>query len=152
MSSNFDHIIVHNVITVIFQMLGFAKLRGFSPWPARMIGQTKADGRIWVRFFGKNQLGTIPRKNWTKLSPESHETIGMKNILKAGYKTALDAMIVASEVNADIAEVNTEHPETVDIQSTVEVENVQENVERDNVEIIDTFQPVPTGKLTKSKN
>ena len=80
-------------------MLGFAKLRGFSPWPAQTIGQAEAGGKTWVRFFGKNQLGTIPRKNWTDLTSESHKTIGLKNAKKVTYRIALDLMMVESNKN-----------------------------------------------------
>ena len=45
-------------------------------------------GKLYVRFFGTNQIGTISRKNWADFSPESHEAIGRKNVKKAGYATA----------------------------------------------------------------
>ena len=44
---------------------GFAKLRGFPPWPAQRKGAAPGKEKLWVRFYGgKNQLGTINVKNW----------------------------------------------------------------------------------------
>ena len=94
-------------------MFGFAKLKGYSPWPAKKLGQS--GGKVWVRFFGKNQLGTISRKNWTDLSPESHETIGLKNDKKAGYATALELMTEASKQNLEAVDDITDHLPGVDI-------------------------------------
>ena len=80
-------------------MLGFAKMKGFSPWPARKLGHTEASGKLWVRFFGKNQLGTISRKNWTDLTPESYKTIGVKYGKNSAYSLALRKMMSASDEN-----------------------------------------------------
>ena len=49
---------------------GFAKIRGYSFWPARITGECK--GRVWVKFFGTNDLGTVNKKNnWVSASASS---------------------------------------------------------------------------------
>ena len=76
-------------------MFGFAKLRGFSPWPAQKTGL--AQGKVWVKYFGCGQLGTVPHKNWTDLTPDSYEKIGLKKSKLSGYSKALEDMIRVSK-------------------------------------------------------
>ena len=78
-------------------MFGFAKLKGYSPWPARKTGHVK--GKLWVSFFGSKQIGTVSHKNWTDLTPESIEKIGLKYSKKGGYAIALKEMVKVYELN-----------------------------------------------------
>ena len=50
---------------------GFAKIRGFSFWPAKKSGVSA--GKLWVRFYGSHQFGVISNveKNWIKLNEAS---------------------------------------------------------------------------------
>ena len=65
-------------------MYGFAKVRGYSFWPAKITGEAK--GKIWVTFFGTSQLGSVTKnkQHWLDISETSLKklvtNISMKNI------------------------------------------------------------------------
>ena len=126
-------------------MLGFAKLRGFAPWPARMLGQAIGDGKVWVRFFGKNQLGTITNKNWTKLSTESHKAIGLQNNHKTGYAAALKSMIDASNENG----LNEKETDNNAQENETERRNSEISKSQGNVESEITHKSPPEKGLSK---
>ena len=65
-------------------MFGFAKMKGYCSWPAQKKGEVK--GQLWVYFFGSKTFGKISKTNWTDLSTTSHAKLGLKNLLKPGYK------------------------------------------------------------------
>jgi DNA-directed RNA polymerase subunit RPC12/RpoP len=122
-------------------MLGFAKLKGFSPWPARKLGQAEAGGKVWVRFFGENQLGTVPRKNWTELTPESHKTVGIKNAKNNKYATALELMIEASDENCTLANGNSNNPGVVLAQDVVELDEIPLNTQAQKAHVKKPAKP-----------
>jgi len=56
-------------------MFGFAKIRGYSPWPAKVMGEISEKGNFWVQFYGKDEFGSINAKNWTQLTTESYNKL-----------------------------------------------------------------------------
>ena len=77
-------------------MFGFAKIKGYCPWPAKKIGEKK--GQLWVNFLESKQTGTVSKKNWTEMTHDSNRKIGLKNIKKVGYKKALEEMVKSVEL------------------------------------------------------
>ena len=59
---------------------GFAKVKGFKHWPAIKIGEAK--GKLCVKFFGCNQLGSVTSKYWSKLSLRSSKKFTSENYVK----------------------------------------------------------------------
>ena len=63
--------------------------RGFSFWPARRTGEFK--GKLWVKFFGTNELGSVSKnKNWIDLSESSLQKFAtIKNFISVNYSNKL---------------------------------------------------------------
>ena len=117
-------------------MLGFAKMKGFSPWPARKLGHIERSGKVWVRFFGKNELGTIPRKNWTDLTNESHTAIGLKYVKNASYALSLKLMITASNEDHDSDIIQNTAEDSTNTEVTED--GMQQNQADDNMQQVQT--------------
>ena len=70
------------------QTYGFAKIKGFSFWPAKITGEFK--GKLWVKFFGTKQLGLVSKaKNWSCMEESSLKQFATeKNLRKKGLLKA----------------------------------------------------------------
>ena len=88
--------------------LGFAKVKGYSFWPARKVGEAKK--KVWVKFFGVEQLGCVTNneKHWMVLSDLSFKKlVYYKRLIKPSYKKAVIEMTtVIKETFSDIALLN----------------------------------------------
>ena len=64
------------------QLLGFAKLRGHSFWPAKLSGQTGK--RLWVKFYGTEEFGSIlnDQKHWILMNDGSLKAFSIPKKLK----------------------------------------------------------------------
>ena len=60
-------------------MSTFSK-RGFSFWPARKTGEF--NGKTWVKFYGTNDLGTVPKNNWIGFSDSAFQRLVTEKNLK----------------------------------------------------------------------
>ena len=78
-------------------MFGFAKMKGYCPWPAQKKGQVR--GQLWVYFFGSKTFGTISKSKWTDLTSDSYTKIGSKHLKKSGYLKALKEMTEIAKLN-----------------------------------------------------
>ena len=83
--------------------IGFAKLKGFSFWPAKVAGQFGK--RLWVKFYGTNQFGSIVNdaKHWQILSDKNILKFATPlNLKKKDYDKAVREMINVVEVVINI--------------------------------------------------
>ena len=72
---------------------GFAKVKGFSFWPAKKTGEIK--NKLWVKFFGVNQMGCVSKndKHWLALSDTSFNNfVNSKAMKKKNYLKAIKEM------------------------------------------------------------
>ena len=78
--------------------LGFAKIRGYSFWPARLAGQSGK--KLWVKFFGTAEFGSVQRdkKHWLEVSESTLAKFAThQNCKKANYKKAVRELIITAK-------------------------------------------------------
>ena len=84
---------------------GFAKVRGHSFWPAKKTGEF--NGKIWVNFFGTDQMGTLTKnkQHWLVLSDKSLKRFVTTNTLKRpSYSKAVSEMVNVIKENINIVD------------------------------------------------
>ena len=82
--------------------LGFAKIKGYSFWPARLAGQSGR--RLWVKFYGTGQFGSIlnDKNHWLILSDITLAKFAPQNFKKPNYLKAVREMIATAKVGTNI--------------------------------------------------
>ena len=87
--------------------LVFAKVRGFSPWPARITGLGPMD-RYNIFFYGTYQTATVKSKDIWHYTQETKEKFGSRKIKSKGYTEAIDQIENSPEI-APVEEENNDN-------------------------------------------
>ena len=81
--------------------LGFAKMRGYSFWPAKKMGEVK--NKLWVKFYGCDQMGAVNNndKHWMPINSDIfRKMVNPKTLKRPSYLKAVTEIANVIKENA----------------------------------------------------
>ena len=88
--------------------LVFAKIKGYRPWPAKIISMDKTTSWIWVMFYGSFERGRVTEQNIWKFDDSSKakfvngSKVGQEKFDKALHEIEHDPDIIDTFIGDDI--------------------------------------------------
>lgn len=113
--------------------LVFAKLKGFAPWPAKIVKAEKK--RYFVYFYGTGENSpAIKGEDLYDYSKHKAQFVVDKNLKRKHYPEAVEQIEAALRGEEDVASIN--NPSAVNESLVAPAENVDENSQVDDLETV----------------